>query len=105
MQTSTKYAALSKQDQAFWTAALAAINNNPNLRGKVTLDLATTPTPGISAVSVQAALKRQGLTWAGTITFGLERLDLAYDPEQMMLTDFSRFFGCAGRDYNKEAAK
>ena len=105
MQTSTKYEALSEQDQVFWTAALAAINNNPNLRGKVTLDLDATPAPEINAVNVRVALKRRGLTWVGTITMSLAQIDLPYDPGHMMLSLFSRAFLGAGRGYGKEAAK
>ena len=105
MQTSTKYAALSEQDQVFWTAALAAINNNPNLRGKVTLDLATTPAPELNAVHVRVALKRREFKWAGTFTVSREQLDRAYEPGQMMLTAFARLFGRAGLDYSKAAAK
>ena len=105
MQTSTKYAALSQQDQVFWTAALAAINNNPNLRGKVTLDLTATPAPEINAVNVRVALKRRGVTWAGTLTVSREQLDRAYEPGRMMRTTFARLFGRAGLDYDKEAAK
>lgn len=105
MQTSTKYAAMSRQDQVFWTAALAALHRTPNLRGKVTLDLATTPAPELNAVHVRVALKRREFTWAGTFTVSREQLDRAYEPGQMMLTAFTRLFGGAGRGYGKEAAK
>lgn len=105
MQRSTKYAAMSRQDQVFWTAALAVLHRTPNLRGNVTLDLTTTPAPEINAVNVRVALKRRGVTWAGTFTVSREQLDRAYEPGRMMRTTFARLFGRAGLDYDKEAAK
>lgn len=102
---STKYAALSKQDQMFWTAALAAITNNPRLRGKAVLYLTTRPAPEINAVIVHVALRGRGRVWAGTLVFTREQLDLAYEPGQMMLIDFARLFGRAGSDFSKEATK
>lgn len=105
MQTSTKYAALSQQDQVFWTAALAVLHRTPNLRGNVTLDLTTTPAPEINAVNVRVALKRRGLTRVTTCTIALEQRHMAYNPGPMMRTLFTRLFGGAGRGYGKEAAK
>lgn len=98
---STKYAALSKQDQMFWTAALAAITNNPRLRGKAVLYLTTRPAPEINAVSVSVSFRRQGFTWLGTITVSLEQLDLSYEPGQMMLTAFTSLFGRAELEYSR----
>ena len=95
---SAKYAALRQQDQFFWDAALAAICNNPNLRGKVTLDLITSPAPEINAIRIRVILKRRGLRWHGTLYMGADQLCRAYSPGEMMVATFSRAFAGAGRN-------
>lgn len=105
MQKSTKYAALSQRDQVVWTAALAALHRNPNLRGKATLEVTTTPAPEINAAHVRIALKLRGRTRVTTCTIALEQRNMAHNLGQMMLSIFDRAFIGAGRGYGKEAAK
>lgn len=90
---STAYAALSRRDQIFWSAALAALYCHPHLAGKVTLDIATTPVPNLKALRLRLTLGRGSRTLIGTTTVSLEEFERASLPQSMMFVIFDRLFG------------
>lgn len=89
---STAYAALSRRDQIFWSAALAALYCHPHLAGKATLDIATTPVPNLKALRLRLTLGRGSRALIGTTTVSLEEFERAWLPESMMFVIFARLF-------------
>jgi len=105
MNTSTKYEALNQREQLFWDAALAALYSNPHLKGRTTLDLTVVPLPETNTLCARVTIRNRGRKWSGSLAFGADQIDLAYEPREMMFRFFARSFAGAAQGLSKEATK